>query len=219
MNWKKGDQIVQYETWGGEIGTARPVTVVENSPDRIAFYTHPGVQFVTRGIENRRSMSFSERMDLFTRALDPNFGDFRPLTSPDRHVLAICPPEAWFSVLLFWSIDWQFKFWYVNLQTPLQKSRLGVASQDCALDIVVRPDMTWEWKDADEFEALVARGFFTREEVSSVRSAADRIIAEIENRGAPFNEGWEEWRPDEDWPVPLLPDDWHRLTGWRGSDQ
>ncbi len=211
MQWKTGDQIVQYETWGGEIGTARPVTVVEDSAERIAFYTHPGVQFVTRGIENRRSMSLSERIVLFNRALDPNFGDFRPVTSPDRHVLAICQSDAWHSVMLFWSIDWQFKFWYVNLQTPLQKSRLGVASQDCALDIVVRPDMTWEWKDSDEFEELVAMGFFSREEESSVRAAADRMIATIENRNSPFNEGWEDWRPCGNWPVPCLPDDWAQV--------
>ncbi len=210
MNWKIGSQIVQYETWGGEIGTARPVTVVEDSPDRIAFYTHPGVQFVTRGIEDRRSMSLSERMELFTRALDPDFGDFRRLTSPDRHVLALSQPDAWFSIMLFWSIDWQCKFWYVNFQTPLRKVRLGFASQDCALDMVVRPDMTWEWKDSDEFEELVARAFFSREEESSVRTAADRMIATIENRGAPFNEGWEDWRPDSGWQVPVLPDDWHR---------
>lgn len=211
MNWKAGTQIVQYETWGGEIGTARPVTVVEDSPQRIAFYAHPGVQFVTRGIENRRSMSLSERMDLFTRALDPDFGDFRLSTSPDRHVLAICQPGAWHSVLLFWSIDWDFKFWYVNLQTPLQKTRLGVASQDCALDIVVRPNMAWDWKDADEFEALVAMGFFSHEEVSSVRAAADHMIATIESRGAPFNEGWEDWRPDEGWQIPHLPKDWFEV--------
>lgn len=210
MKWHSGTQIVQYETWGGEIGTARPVTVVEDSPDRIAFYTHPGVQFVTRGVDNRRSMSLSERMDLFTRALDPNFGDFRPVTQPDRHVLALCEPDAWFSVLLFWSIDWQFKFWYVNFQTPLRIMSRGVASQDCALDVIVRPDMTWEWKDADEYEELVARGFFNRDEVTSVMSAADGMIETIENRGAPFNEGWVEWRPDGDWPIPSLPDDWRR---------
>ncbi len=211
MNWKIGDQIVQYETWGGEIGTARPVTVVEDSSDRIAIYTHPGVQFVTRGIDNRRSMSLSERMDLFTRALDPNFGDFRPVTQPDRHVLALCEPDAWFSVLLFWSIDWQFKFWYVNFQTPLRIMSRGVTSQDCALDVIVRPDMTWEWKDADEYEELVARGFFNRDEVNSVRSAADRMIETIENRGAPFCDGWEDWRPDDDWPIPCLPDDWNAI--------
>ena len=211
MHWNTGDQIVQYETWGGEIGTARPVTVVEDSPDRIACYTHPGVKFVTRGIENRRSMSLSERMDLFTRALDPNFGDFRTSTSPDRHVLAICEPESWYSILLFWSIDWQFNSWYVNFQTPLQRSRLGVASQDCALDIVVRPDMTWEWKDADEFEGLVARGFFKDNEVANVKAEADRMIAKIENRDPPFCDGWVDWRPDTCWPIPHLPDYWSEV--------
>ena len=46
-------------------------------------------------------------------------------------------PNSWHAILLFWSIDWQFKFWYVNLQTPLRRSGSGIAFQGCALDIVV----------------------------------------------------------------------------------
>lgn len=123
-------------------------------------------------------------------------------------MLALYDADSWHSVLLFWSIDWQFKFWYVNLQTPLRRLRRGFASQDMVLDIVVRPDMTWGWKDVDEFEVLATEGFFSAEEEASVRAAADRMVAVIENRGAPFCIGWEDWRPDENWQVPLLPQDW-----------
>ena len=208
MIWKFGTQIVQYETWGGEIGTARPVTVVEDSPDRIALFTHPGTPLVTRGIENRRTLDLSERIELYMRALDPEFGDFRRTTSPDRHVLALYGAQSWHSILLFWTIDWRFEFWYVNFHTPMRRLRQGVAFQDCALDIVVQPDMTWTWKDADEFEQLITKGFFSREEGSAVRIEADRMVRTIEGRGTPFCDGWEDWRPDGDWPTPRLPEDW-----------
>lgn len=208
MNWKTGTQIVQYETWGGEIGAVRPVTVVENSPDRIALYTHPGAPLVTRGIENRRILGLSERIELYMRALDPGFGDFRRTTSPDRHVLALYGAQSWHSILLFWTIDWRFNFWYVNFHTPMRRLRLGVAFQDCALDIVVQPDMTWTWKDADEFEQLIANGFFSNEEESAVKAEADRVVRTIERRGPPFCDGLEDWRPDGDWPTPRLPEDW-----------
>lgn len=207
MSWKSGTQIVQYETWGGEIGTARPVTVVEDSPDTIVLYSHPGAPIVTRGIEYRRALSMSERIELYLRALDPGFSDFRDATSPNRHVLAIYDSDSWHSVLLFWSIDWEFKFWYVNFQTPLKRAPRGIAFQDCVLDIVVQPDMSWSWKDADEFQELTARGFFSREEESAVRAEANRMVSTIERRGAPFCDGWEDWQSDSNWPRPHLPDD------------
>ncbi len=211
MKWDSGTQIIQYETWRGEIGTARPVTVVHCTPETIAAYTHPHVTFVTRGIENRQSLSLSERIDLYTRGIDSSVDDFRTVISPDLHVLALYDADSWHPVLLFWSIDWQFKFWYVNLQTPLRRLHRGFASQDMVLDIVVQPDMTWDWKDCDEFEALIAKPFFSREEEYAVKDASDRMVAAIENRGAPFCDGWEDWRPDENWLVPCLTDDWNAI--------
>lgn len=36
---------------------------------------------------------------------------------------------------------------------------------DCpALDIRVEPDLSWSWKDRDEFDELVRRGWFTDDE-------------------------------------------------------
>ena len=103
MHWKPGAQIVLYEMWGRGIGTARPVTVVDDAADRIALYSHPGAPVVTRGTENRRSLGLSERIELMIRMLDPDMGEFREGTSPDSHVLALTPVDSWHSVMLFWS--------------------------------------------------------------------------------------------------------------------
>ena len=27
----------------------------------------------------------------------------------------------------------------------------------------------------------------------------------------PFEEGWENWRPDPDWPLPMIPEGWDQL--------
>ena len=143
MHWKPGAQIVLYEMWGRGIGTARPVTVVDDAADRIALYSHPGAPIVTRGTENRRSLGLSERTELMIRMLDPDMGEFREGTSPDSHVLALTPIDSWHSVMLFWSSEWQFKNWYVNLQSPLRRVRHGVQLHDYVLDLVVEPDLSW----------------------------------------------------------------------------
>ena len=208
MHWKPGAQIVQYEMWGQGIGTARPVTVVDDLPSHIALYSHPGAPIVTRGVENRRSLGLSERIDLMVQMLDPNEGEFRVATSSDNHVLTITPRDSWHSVMLFWSSDWQFKIWYVNLQSPLRRVRHGVQLHDYVLDIVVNPDMSWTWKDVEEFEELVARGFLGVDHVSSIRAEAARLVRTIGSVEPPFCDGWEDWRPDRSWPIPQLPKDW-----------
>ena len=99
-------------------------------------------------------------------------------------------------------------FWYVNLQAPVQRTERGIMVQDHVLDIVVQPDMSWSWKDEDEFAELHRRGFFSDEQVSSIRAESERMVQVIERGGPPFCDGWENWRADPEWPVPEIPSDW-----------
>ena len=209
--WSPGTQIVQYEMWGERIVLARPVTVAEDSSTHLALYSHPMTPTASRVIENRYSLNVSERIDIYMETLDSDAEEFKDRTSPDNHVLTLTPTNSWHSVWLFWDSEWQFQNWYVNFQAPVRRLRRGIQVHDYALDIFVRPDMTWSWKDMDEFEELIAREFFTAEQVSSIRAEADRMVTTIENRGRPFSDGWEEWRAEQSWPVPALPEDWAEM--------
>lgn len=209
--WSPGTQIVQYEMWGERIVLARPVTVAEDSSTHLALYSHPMTPTASRVIDNRYSLDVSERIDIYIQSLGPDIDEFRERPSPDNHVLTLTPPNSWHSVWLFWDSKWRFQNWYVNFQAPIRRLRRGIQVHDYALDIFVRPDMTWSWKDMDEFEELIARGFFTVEQVSSIRAEADRMVTTIENGGRPFSDGWEKWRPDQCWPVPTLPEDWAEM--------
>ena len=211
MYWKRGSQVVQYEMLGKGIGLARPATVVDDGPGHIVLYSHPCTPMATRGVDNYRSLELPERVQLRRRMLDPGVGEFREVTTPDNHVLTLTPRDAWHSVMLFWSSDWRFKLWYVNLQSPIRRVRHGIQSHDLALDLVVQPDMSWSWKDEDEFEALASQGLLSADQVSAVRAEAARMVRRIESLGPPFCDGWELWRPDPSWPVPQLPNDWSDL--------
>ncbi len=206
--WDPGTQVVQHEMWGEGIATARPVTVVDDLPSHIVLYSHPNTQIVSRVIESRYSLNLSARIDLYIEMLDPNLGDLKNSTSSDKHVLTLTPINSLHSIWLFWTGDWIFENWYVNFQSPVRRMRHGIQIHDYALDIVVQPDMSWSWKDVDEFEELISRRFFTADHVSSIRAESDRMIRAIEENGTPFSDSWESWRPDPDWPIPTLPDDW-----------
>lgn len=79
---------------------------------------------------------------------------------------------------------------------------------DHFLDIAVYPDRSWKWLDEDEFAQAQRCGLMDREQAGRVREAGRAAVAVIEEWGAPFSGGWEDWRPDPAWRIPALPDDW-----------
>ncbi len=207
--WETGQQVLQQDLWLGNLLTSRLVTVVEDSPNLLALYTHPKSPYRSATILNREAMPLLERVAIMMS------GELPPLeerVSGDRHVLTLTTPNAAHSVWLFWTREWQFQFWYVNLQAPIKRIPRGILVQDQVLDIVVNPDLTWRWKDEDEFRALRQHGFFTGEQAELIRDQGESMVVEIERNSPPFCDGWETWRADTNWPVPQIPAGWEALS-------
>ena len=130
-----------------------------------------------------------------------------------HHVLSFAFPDASHAVIaIIVEATKEFLGWYVNLQAPLQPTRLGFDTTDHVLDVLVPPDRsTWTWKDEDELEEAVALGLFSPEDVREFRAEGERAAGAIIERKPPFDEPWEEWRPDPAWPQPDLPEGWDRV--------
>lgn len=110
-----------------------------------------------------------------------------------------------------WGDDGQFLGWYVNLEEPWWRSALGFDATDHLLNIVIRPDRRWRWKDEAHLAEAVDVGLFAREKGRAIREEGERAIARIEAWGAPFHEGWESWRPDPGWPLPEVVSGWQEV--------
>ena len=123
-------------------------------------------------------------------------------------VLRLIRWQAWHSLELFWrEHDDSFAGWYVNVQEPLRHSPVGFDTDDLVLDVWVEPDGKWSWKDEDELDGVTKLGRFTTEEAARIRAEGERVIEE-----RPWPTGWEDWKPDPEWPLPPeLP------AGWDGS--
>ena len=124
-------------------------------------------------------------------------------TTPKRDQICIARPGRAHSVYVFWQDDWQLDHWYVNFEQPLRRTPVGFDTFDEKLDLIVRPDGTYRWKDEDELEQAAAPACSTRMRCGRRRSACSRS-----GRSRP---GWEDWRPDPSWPVPQLPPGWDRV--------
>jgi len=132
----------------------------------------------------------------------------------DTDVLMLAKPGSAHAVNIMWD-EGQAKLrcWYVNLQEPIQPTKLGFDSMDYLLDIVISADQsTWHWKDEDEFNEAVSLGVFSTEEARAIRDEGEHLVELLQAGQSPFCDGWENWRPPGEWEIPPLRDGWDELS-------
>ncbi len=182
----------------GHVRAAMPHTLVEETADLVVLYLAPG----TRG-----KLFSGAPLHRITDVggEDWSLGD---VVWSRTHRLCLTPLHEAHSLDLFWDEeDWRFRCWYVNLQEQLRRTPFGFDTRDQALDVVIKPDGSWSWKDEEHFEEATRHGHFTAEEARAVRCEAESVVADLD-RLVPT--GWEDWRPDPAWPLPSLPSGWDK---------
>jgi len=112
-----------------------------------------------------------------------------------------------FSVFLFTNDDGSLRGWYVNLERPQRRTAIGFDYEDDLLDVWVALGAEPELLDEDELAQAVELGFVSAERAAEIRAVAERVLAE-----PPWPTGWEEWRPEPGWQVPVLPPGWEQLS-------
>src|SRR3954453_13089395 len=148
----------------------------------------------------------ADGVDLFIRAgtvgvavesKEAFWGD-GPLGSFTWHsydVLRRTPASSWHSVEMFFEPDGTFAGWYVNFQTPLERTAAGYRMCDLELDIWVEPDRSWEWKDREAFEQLIRECHISQSQRAAVGREADSVFGRIHPADPPFDESPPAWRP------------------------
>lgn len=210
MGWEPGEVVVHQEVWHDRVWAARPLVVVEDSPERMLLW-------IPEGTMRKVPMTPPTRDDPGDRT--PRIIEMlhhRDWVHID-HVwdvssLWILHPGDWHAVWISFLPSWEQLGWYINLQRPFRRTAIGIESMDMMLDVVAGPDRSWSWKDDDEFEQILQRGIFDQGTGARVRAEAMQVIRALEANGSPFDQGWAEWRPDPSWPTPLLQPGWDEAS-------
>jgi len=183
--WSEGDVVALRELWKGRVWKARPWIVVRDDRDLLALW-------IPQGAPTKVPPGSGIPRDEWTLE-DGEFG---------ADALRLVTPGEPHSILLFFH-EGAFHHWYVNLERPLTRSRVGFDYLDLELDVWIEAGGAWRLEDEDELEEALRLGVISRAEADDVRAEAARVIARW-----PFPTGWEEWRPDPAWPLPQLPAGW-----------
>jgi len=196
MILKTGKNALLRHVWQGVVQYAIPMKVVSDQPDRTLLYIQEGT---------RCKWTFVD----FDTGCVP-----KPVDKiwTDTNVLQIIEKDAAHATWAMWLPDFsKFLGWYINLQATAIRVEDGFLSWDQSLDIVVSPAFKWSWKDEDHFERIQELGWLSPKEAKEVRAEGEGVIRRVEQNRAPFNEPWPQWRPDPDWQIPSLPDNWSEI--------
>lgn len=193
--WQPGEQVVRRELCLGRPWLGQPAIVVRDADDLLAL-------FVAEGSE----LAYPDGD--WPGGLHPWHGKER---WRGHGVLQLQRPSEAHAVWLFWTgPERRLDFWYVNLQAPFRRTSLGIDTQDHELDIVIRLDGSWRFKDEERLDRWVELGRWTAAEVETIRAEGARIAAELEAGRRWWSEDWADWRPDPAWRGGDLPQGWDR---------
>ena len=197
--------IFEGKIWGG-----RAVTVVEDGPERTLLAWEPGCEsWYAEGLLRRKRGDFSlgRRWDEHAR------GDWQLVQKPwsGSRVLFVLEPSKYYGIALFWDAGTGlFRNFYVNFQLPFRRSCAGFDSLDLDLDIVVSRDLSWRWKDEEEWMEARASGILATDVIEEVEKAKVEVISRIE-AGLDDLPTWIDWEPDPSWEAPRMPENWDSI--------
>lgn len=204
---KPGDIIVWREVFRGRVWHALSCFVVKDLPNEIIIATLPGAERMIEEHYPKGKNNGRRRWDF--RQGDWNLENFSWHTT---RALQILEPGRFFSTIYFWDhASGEFLFYYINFQTPFKKNGKILDTLDLDLDLIIRPDFSFEWKDLDDYQKAVETGLILPEWIDKIEIAKEEVLGKLERRAYPLDGSWIHWAPDPNWAIPKLPANWNTV--------
>jgi hypothetical protein len=203
--WQPGDIVAL--RWGldGRVLIEQPNYIVADGPDETVLLLLPGARCrVAHGIWDGAPASE-------TAAL---IGDFVNGATPalrehvwrSNRLLTVLRPGVHYAIMHFWrEPDFDFACYYVNFQLPFKRTPAGFETFDLELDIVIDPDLSWEWKDAESYARDVQTGVIRTDWAEAIKLAQAKVFELLAAHAYPFDGRWLNFTPDPSWSPPTLP--------------
>ncbi|MET0423699.1 MAG: DUF402 domain-containing protein [Actinoplanes sp.] len=211
MEFAAGRTVLYRNFWNGRLSAVRPCRVISDDERGLLLWLASGSAVrVLQAVDGRgiRDMPFAEWVHLDYQLID--------VTWQGPGLLKFIPPTGNHSVWFFRNAEDRFANWYVNLEDHAVRwddgGVAGVDVTDHDLDIVVHHDLTWEWKDEDEFaERLAFPEHYWVGDAAAVWAEGRRLVKQIEAGEFPFDGTWTDFAPEPAWPIITeVPAGWDR---------
>jgi predicted RNA-binding protein associated with RNAse of E/G family len=202
--WKPGDEIAWRGVYKQRIWHANSNIVVKDSDEEIVLAMLPGSECIAAEGYATGKRNAKRRWDY----IDSEWV-LEELIWHTNRLLVLTKPGKYYSTMFFWDdTSNEFLCYYINFQTPYQRSPFGIDTLDLDLDLIINPDMSFEWKDIDDYEKGIETGVILPEWIEAVESAKIEIFDRLSKRKYPFDGSWLDWQPEKAWRPSKFPQPW-----------
>jgi len=94
--------------------------------------------------------------------------------------------DRWYNVFRFLDDNGSTRLYYCNINKPPAFDGQLLSYIDLDIDVIVKPDYSYEVQDLDEFEMNSAKYGYTAEEKERVEQALEALTGLIQSRQFPF---------------------------------
>ena len=210
--FEPGDHIAIRNVFHGRVQTVFPSIVVTDTPELVVTWL-PLNTPVLNGISDPSANHDGGKGHLSAETMASKSWTMTERNWHTSGTLRIKNPRSMWSLWVFWEPEMtDVRGWYINVDAPYQRTRLGFDTWDMFLDVVVQPDRkSWRYNDEDEFAEAIEAGIFTELEAQNVRDTAAKSLQTIAENRQPFDNIWAKWRPDAMWQIPQIPSEWEEV--------
>lgn len=205
--WKPGDIVLWRGIFNDRVWHAQPTVLIKDCPDELVLALLPGTECIADENYPKGKKAGRRRWEFVNN--DWNLAKY---TWHTNRLLLILEPENYYSTILFWNQESNaFLCYYINFQIPFARTHCGIDTLDLDLDIVIDPDLSFKWKDEEDYRKAVAHGRILPEWIQGIDEATPQIFDKLEKRQYPFDGSWLDWKPDPKWKPPKLPENWDKI--------
>jgi hypothetical protein len=205
--WKRGDIIAWRAVFRNRVWSALSVIVVKDAPEEMVLTLPPGAECMAEKDYAKGKKNGHRRWDFKDKAWELETYFWRA-----NRLLLLLAPQRYYSTIYFWNgSSNEFLCYYINFQLPFQRTHCGINTLDLELDLIINPDLSYEWKDVDDFQKATEHGIISPEWIQGIENAKPEIFDQLEKRQYPFDGSWLDWRPDPSWSRPTLPENWDKI--------
>jgi protein associated with RNAse G/E len=205
--WQPGDVVSWRGIFDKRVWHVQPTIVVKDSPQELVLTLLPGTECIAEETYPKGKKNGNRRWNF----KNSNW-NLEKYTWQTNRLLLIFEPEEYYSTIYFWNnTSNEFLCYYINFQEPFRRSAHSVDTLDLDLDIIIRPDLSFEWKDEDDYQKAIDHRIIFPEWIQGIEEAKREVFDKLERRQYPFDGHWLNWMPEPSWSPPRLPANWDKI--------
>jgi protein associated with RNAse G/E len=205
--WQPGDVVAWRGLYRERVWHVQTTIVIKDSPRELVVALVPGTEcmapegYVDGKNKSKCRWEFKDKT-----------WELEKYTWHTNRLLILVEPGKYYATMYFWhEIKNEFLCYYINFQLPFQRSRYGINTLDLDLDLIIYPDLSYEWKDLDDYQNAIEHELIFPEWTGEINLAKEEILERLKKRQYPYDGSWLNWTPNPNWTPPSLPENWDKI--------